>query len=70
MDLGFEYFELSGLRGDTLYDEIRPGDFCFVSLHDPAPPTRGETGIESKELQRADIVYILLDEERKSTWIR
>ncbi len=64
-DLGFAYFELSGLRGDTFYDEIRPGDFRFVSLHDPAPPARGEKGISSKELRREDVVYTSLDEERR-----
>jgi len=65
--LGFDYFELSGtLRGhDTFYDEIRPGVFRMVSLHDPAPPARGQTRVGSAELRRADIVYTSLDEERR-----
>ena len=65
--LGFDSFELSGtLRGhDTFYDEIRPGIFNIVSLHDPAPPRRGQTRLGSKELRRADIVYTSLDEERR-----
>jgi sugar phosphate isomerase/epimerase len=64
-DLGFDSFELSGIHHDTFYDEIRPGDFHIVSLHDPAPAARGETRVGSKELRRADIVYTSLDEERR-----
>ena len=65
MALGFDTFELSGIHHDTFYDEIRPGDFRFVSLHDPAPSRRGETRIGSSDLRRADIVYTSLDEERR-----
>ncbi len=36
----------------------------------PLRPLRGETGIGSKEVRRADVVYTSIDEERKSTWIR
>lgn len=63
--LGFDCFELSGIHRDTFYDEIRPGTFNIVSLHDPAPPLRGQTRLGSKELRRADIVYTSLDEERR-----
>ncbi len=64
-DFGFESFELSGIYGDTFYDEIRPGDFRFVSLHDPAPPARGCARVGSKALRRADIVYTSLDDSRR-----
>ena len=63
--LGFDSFELSGIHRDTFYDEIRPGIFNIVSLHDPAPPARGQARLGSKELRRADIVYTSLDEERR-----
>ena len=62
-NLGFDSFELSGVHGDTFYDEIRPGDFRIVTLRDPAPPARGETRVGSKELRRADIVCASLDEQ-------
>jgi hypothetical protein len=70
--LGFDCFELSGtLRGhDTFYEEIRPGDFCLVSLHDPAPPLRGQTRLGSKELRRADIVYTSLGENADDARLR
>jgi sugar phosphate isomerase/epimerase len=64
-DLGFDCFELSGIHHDTFYDEIRPGVFRFVSLHDPAPSARGQTRRGSGELRRADIVYTSLDDERR-----
>ena len=64
-ELGFDCFELSGIRHDTFYNEIRPGDFRIVSLHDPPPPAHGEAQVGSKELKRADIVYTSLDEERR-----
>ena len=64
-DLGFDCFELSGIHHDTFYDEIRPGDFCIISLHDPAPPARGHARVGSKELRRADIVYTSLDDARR-----
>ena len=64
-ELGFTCFELSGIHHDTFYDEVRPGDFCIPSLHDPAPPARGQLRIGSKELRRADIVYTSLDNERR-----
>ncbi|MBI5301719.1 MAG: sugar phosphate isomerase/epimerase [Chloroflexi bacterium] len=64
-ELGFDCFELSGIHFDTFYDEVRPGDFRIASLHDPAPPARGQTRIGSKELRRADIVYTSLDDERR-----
>ena len=63
--LGFDCFELSGIHCDTFYDEIHPGSFNIVSLHDPAPPARGQTRVGSGELRRADIVYTSLDEERR-----
>jgi sugar phosphate isomerase/epimerase len=63
--LGFDCFELSGIHHDTFYDEIRPGIFNIVSLHDPAPPVRGQARLGSKELRRADLVYTSLDEERR-----
>lgn len=63
--LGFDCFELSGIHHDTFYDEIRPGVFRLVSLHDPAPPRRGQRCIGSSDLRRADIVYTSLDEERR-----
>lgn len=64
-ELGFTCFELSGIHYDTFYDEVRPGDFCITSLHDPAPHSPGQTRVGSKELRRADIVYTSLDNERR-----
>ncbi|MCI0476633.1 MAG: sugar phosphate isomerase/epimerase, partial [Anaerolineales bacterium] len=64
-DLGFECFELSGINDDTFFDEIRPGAFRFVSLHDPAPPARGQSRRGSGKLRRTDIVYTSLDDARR-----
>ena len=64
-NLGFDSFELSGFHHDTFYEEVRPGDFRIVSLHDPAPPIRGQARVGSKELRRADIVYTSLDDKRR-----
>ena len=64
-DLGFDCFELSGIHGDTFYDEVRPGDFRIASLHDPAPPARGQRHLGSKELRQTDTVYTSRDDERR-----
>ncbi len=65
IELGFDGFEISGIRDDAFYDEIRPGDFKIVSLHDPAPCARGAAALGSTGLRRADIVLTSLDEERR-----
>lgn len=64
-DLGFVGFEVSGIDDSAFYDEVRPGDFDIVSLHDPAPPVRGQTRVGSTKLRAAGIVYTSLDEERR-----
>ncbi len=64
-ELGFDAFELSGIYDDTFYDEIRPGDFRVLSVHDPAPPRRGQTRLGSKALRRADLVFTSLDAEHR-----
>ncbi len=63
--LGFDCFEISGIRDDDFYDEIHPGDFEIVSLHDPAPCSQGAAALGSTGLRRADIVLTSLDEERR-----
>jgi len=65
VDFGFRSFEVSGLRCDTFYDEIHPGQFNIVSFHSPAPPRRGTTAMGSQEARRADIVLTSLDDERR-----
>lgn len=65
VDFGFRSFEVSGLRCDTFYDEIHPGQFNIVSFHGPAPPRRGTTAMGSQEARRADIVLTSLDDERR-----
>jgi sugar phosphate isomerase/epimerase len=66
VDSGFRSFEVSGLRRDTFYDEIHPGQFNIVSFHSPAPPRHGAIGVMgSKELRKVDIVLTSLDCERR-----
>jgi sugar phosphate isomerase/epimerase len=66
VDSGFRSFEVSGLRSDTFYDEIHPGQFNIVSFHSPAPPRHGASDVmESKEMCKFDIVLTSLDRERR-----
>lgn len=65
IEFGFDGFEISGIRDDVFYDEIRPGDFEIVSLHDPAPASHGAAASGSTGLRRADIVLTSLNEERR-----
>ncbi len=65
-DLGFIEIELRTLRGDTLNEESRPGDFQFTSLHAPAPLTLSVPGIGPKDWRRTDVVHGSL-EPRRST---
>ena len=65
VDFGFRSFEVSGLRCDTFYDEIHPGQFNIVSFHSPAPSRRGTTAMGSQEARRADIALTSLDDERR-----
>ncbi len=60
VELGFAAFEVSGLTGDAFYDEIHPGAFNIVSLHNPAPGL-----MRNKAMRLADIVLTSLDEERR-----
>jgi sugar phosphate isomerase/epimerase len=64
-DLGLSRFELSGIHGDTFFEEVRPGDFQIMSVHDPAPPAKGEARMGCKELRQADLVLTSLDAERR-----
>jgi sugar phosphate isomerase/epimerase len=65
-DLGFRTFEVSGLRRDTFYDEIRPGQLDIVSFHSPAPPRRGASGVMgNREMREADILLTSLNRERR-----
>ncbi len=57
-DLGIDRCEISGIDSDKFYDEICPGDFHLISLHDPAPPARGHRRMGSKELRCADIEHL------------
>jgi len=66
VDFGFRSFEVSGLRCDTFYDEIHPGQFNIVSFHNPAPPRYGASdAMSSKEMHRVGIVLTSLDRERR-----
>ena len=47
--LGFGAFEVSGLLGDTFYDEVRPGQINIVSFHNPAPPQRGARAADGRQ---------------------
>jgi len=49
VDFGFRSFEVSGLRCDTFYDEIHPGQFNIVSFHNPAPPRYGASDAMSSQ---------------------
>jgi sugar phosphate isomerase/epimerase len=70
-DVGFHRFEVSGLRNDTFYDEIRSGQLNLTSFHSPAPPVRGTTRVMgSAAMRRADIVLTSLDAERREQAIR
>jgi len=60
VEAGFAAFEISGLDGNTFYDEVHPGALDIVSLHNPAPG-----GMRNKEMRLADIVLTSLDEERR-----
>ena len=64
-DMGLHSFEVSGLRIDTFYDEIRPGQFNIVSFHNPAPPQRGEVAMSGKARRQAGLVLTSLDEGRR-----
>lgn len=57
---GLAAFEVSGLAGNAFYDEIHPGAFNIVSLHNPAPGA-----MRNKAMRLADIVLTSLDEERR-----
>lgn len=65
-DLGFRAYEVSGLRRDTFYDEVRPGQYSIASFHSPAPPMRGAScPMGNGEMRRAEIVLNSLDGERR-----
>ncbi len=61
--LGFDCFEISGIRDDTFYAEVRPGDFEIVSLHDPAPCSDGAAALGSTGMRRAGVVLASPDRE-------
>ena len=60
VEAGLAAFEVSGLAGNAFYDEIHPGAFNIVSLHNPAPGA-----MRNKAMRLADIVLTSLDEERR-----
>ncbi len=64
-ELGFDCFEISGIRDGDLFDEIHPGDFEIVSLHDPAPGSQGPGALGSTGLRRAGVVLTSLEEEQR-----
>ncbi len=64
-NLGFDCFEISGIRDDAFYAEVHPGDFDIVSLHDPAPCSSGPAALGSTGLRRAGIVLASHDQERR-----
>ncbi len=65
IELGFNCFEISGIRDGAFYDEIQPGAFEIVSLHDPAAGSQGAGALGSTGLRRAGVVLTSLDEERR-----
>jgi sugar phosphate isomerase/epimerase len=65
-DLGFRSYEVSGLRRDTFYDEIRPGQFHIASFHNPAPRGRGtREALGNAEMRNADVLLASPDNERR-----
>jgi len=60
-NLGFRSFELTPVVGPAFYDDIHPGEFTILSLHDPAP---GD--LDSATLRASDIVFTSLDEEKRT----
>jgi sugar phosphate isomerase/epimerase len=60
VQMGFRSFELTAIAGPALYEDVHPGEFNILSLHDPAPGA-----MDAGDLRRNGIFMTSLDEEQR-----